>query len=86
MDKPTAHLAPSFHVVPADDDDISRHPKVAQDAMEPHRLLGFVVDLGLNDKQVDIAMRIGPTTRVRTEQNHLCIGCGGSQAASRLGD
>jgi hypothetical protein len=35
--------------------------------MQTHRLLGFVIDLWLNDKEVKIAVEIGLSASMRTE-------------------
>jgi len=86
MDEASSHAAPAIRVLATDDDDIDRHSEVAQRAMEAHRLLGLVVNLGLDHKEIDIAVRAGRATRMRAEQNHLRIGRGLGQAASRLGD
>ncbi len=39
--------------------------------MEAHRLFSLVGNLGLDDKEVDIAVRTSLTPRVRAEQDDL---------------
>lgn len=63
MDEPAAYLAPAVGIVAADDDDVGRHPKVAQRAMEAHRLIGLVGDFGLDDEAIDITSK-GATSRI----------------------
>lgn len=41
--------------------------------MEPHRLLSLVINLGLNDKKIDIAARTGLPASVGAEQDHLRV-------------
>lgn len=57
MDKAAPHLSPAVGVIAADDDDIRRHPQIAQGPVQAHRLLSLVGDLGLYDQEIDIAMR-----------------------------
>lgn len=54
--------------------------------MEAYRLLGLVINLGLNDEKIDIAARVGLPTSMGAEEDHLGIRGGRSQAATRLGD
>lgn len=53
MDKTAARLPPAIGVVATDDDHISRY---AQGAMEPHRLLSLIGNLGLDHEEVDVAV------------------------------
>ena len=86
MDEATTYLAPALGVVAADNDDIGRHPQVAQGAMQTHRLLGLVSDLRLDNEKVDVAMGSGLPSRMRAEEDHLRVRGSRSQTASRLGD
>ena len=85
MDEPTAHVTPAVRIVAANDDDVDRHSQVTQSAMETHRLLCLICDLGLYDEKVDIAMPIC-ATGMRAKQNDLRIGCGSSKTPSHLPD
>ena len=86
MNKPPAHLTPALGVVAADDNDISWHAQIAQRAMEAHRLLGLVINLGLNDKKVDIATGTGLSASMGTKQNDLRVRSSRNQAPSGLSD
>jgi Nuclease-related domain len=48
--------------------------------MQAYGLLSLVGDLGLNDEEVDIAVRAGLYSRVRSDQHHLRVGSGSCQA------
>lgn len=87
MDKAAAHLTPALGVLAADNDDICWHAQVADGAMKTHRLLSLVVNLRLDNQKVDIAVGVGLSPSMGTEQNHLRLG-GSSrrQTASRLCD
>jgi|GEM_PF-4156129 len=54
--------------------------------MEAHRLLGLVIYLGLNDKEVDIAAGTGFSASMGAEQDDLRFRCSRSQAAPGLGN
>jgi hypothetical protein len=54
--------------------------------MEAHRLLSLIGDLGLDDEEVDVALRTRLPTSVRTKEDHLRVGSSSGQAASRLGN
>ena len=86
MDDAATYLTPPISVVAADYDDIGRKPKVTQRAMETHGLLGLIGDLGLDNQEIDVAVRIGLAPGVGAEQDHLRVRRSGSQAASRLGN
>ncbi|MDX6608223.1 MAG: hypothetical protein QOF85_148 [Solirubrobacterales bacterium] len=86
MNKPAAHLTPTVCVLAANDDDIGRHAKVAQGAMEAHRLFGLIIDLWLYHEKVNIAMTTGLAPGVRAEQDHPGIRSCRSQATTRLGN
>jgi hypothetical protein len=86
MDDSAPHLTPTIGVVPADDDDISRHAQIAQGAMEAHRLLSLVIDLRLDDKEVNVAVGIGVSASVRAKQDYLRLRGSRGQAAPGLGN
>jgi hypothetical protein len=86
VNEAAAHIAPALRIVATDDYDVSRHSKVAQDAMETHRLLSLIRDLGLYDEKANAAVRILRPKSARAKQNDLRVGYGGSQAAPCLGD
>lgn len=86
MNETTTDIAPALRIAATDDYDVSRHSKVAQGAMETHRLLSLTRDLGLYHEKANTAIRIRRAKSSRTKQNDLRIGCGGSQTASCLGD
>jgi hypothetical protein len=86
VDKPSAHLPPTVGVLTADDDNVGRYAQVAQSAMQTHGLLGLVIDLWLNDKEVKVAVEIGLSAGMRTEQDHLRARSSCGQAASSFGN
>ena len=54
--------------------------------MQANRLLGLILDLGLNYKEVDIAAQVGLPASVRAKQDHLGIRSSRSKATPRLSD
>lgn len=86
MNESATHLPPTIGVLAANDDDVSRHAQVAQGAMQAYRLLGLVIDLRLNDKKVNVAVGVGPSTSMSTEQNYLRVRSSCSQAPPGLGN
>ncbi len=86
MNEPTAHVTPAVRIVATNNDDIDRHSQVAQSAVETHRLLCLICDLGLYNEKVDIAMPICCATSMRAKQNDLRIACGSSKTPSHLHD
>lgn len=87
MDETSAHLTPTVGVLATYDNDIGRHAQISQGAMKTNRLLSLVVNLRLDNKKVDIAVGVGLSPSMGTEQNHLRVGGSSrSQTASRLCD
>ena len=81
MDKAAAHPTPAVGVLATDDDDISWHAQVAQGAMEAHRLFGLIGDLGLDDKEVNVAMRAASPRA--WEPNRITCASGAAAAKRR---
>jgi hypothetical protein len=85
MNGASAHPTPALGVVAANDDDLGRQTQIAQGTMKPHRLLGLVLDLRLDDKKADIAVGTSLSSSVRAEHDHLRVRSGRSEATTRLG-
>lgn len=86
VDEASAHLPPTLGVVAADNDHVRRHAQVAQRAMEAHRLLSLVIDLRLDDKEVNVAVRPSLPASIRAEQDYLRFRGSRSQATPGLGN
>jgi hypothetical protein len=62
MNEAALNVAPAGNVELAHHDDVDRHEQAGQDAAEPNRLLGGVLDVGLDHEKVQIAVAAAVTT------------------------
>ena len=86
VDEAAAHVRPVFGVTTADNDDVGRQPQTAERSAQPNGLPGLIVDMGLNDEEVDIAVGIGLAAGMGAEEDHARSGCGRGEAAPGLCD
>jgi len=66
-----ADVTPLRYFALADHDNVHRHKQVTQRMPEPDRLLGGVLNLGLHDEKVEVAVTPVMSSRARAEQDDL---------------
>lgn len=76
VDHASANLGPLIRVLGAKDYEVDRNAEIAERFAESHELRSAALQLGLDDKQIQIA--VGPTlaSGPRAEQDHLGVGGG----------
>lgn len=68
VDDAAAHVLPLFNLELADHDDVHRDENVVEGSPQANGLLDTVLDLGLDDQQVEVAVTISPSCGVRAKR------------------
>jgi hypothetical protein len=71
VQKGAGYVPPGVGTLATDNDHVCRNTQAAQTAPQPDRLLELILHFGLNDQKVEIAMRPGDASGVRSEQHYL---------------
>lgn len=86
MNEASAHVAPLIHMALTDDHDVHGDQQIAERPPQPHRFLGSVLDVRLDDEEVKIAVPPGIPACVGAEEDHSRARRGIMQAPGRLSD
>jgi hypothetical protein len=86
MNDAAADIGPTLGVVAVHDHYVGGDAKDAQLAKQANRLPHLVVDVGLDDEEVDIAVGIGLTASMGAEEDHARSRRGRDEAPSGLCD
>lgn len=79
-------VAPFVDVGNRNDNEVDGNAHIAERLAEPDELGAAAFDLGLDDKEVQVAVGAAFTSGPRAEQDHPGIGRCRGQTATRLGD
>jgi len=84
VDHRSVNPRPLIRVLGAENYKVNRDAEIAESFAKSHKLCSAAFQLGLNDKQIQIAVRTSLTSGARAEKDHRGMGRRSSEATARL--